>query len=182
MFNKKIKIEIKSVFGNVIFTHECVDNTVAKTVEKAVQENTDLRHADLRFVDLRFVDLCHADLRFVDLRFSNLCHADLRHADLRHADLRHADLRFADLRFSNLISADLDKRYIQIGGIGSSKRVTTYCFDDDEIICGCFKGTLKQFEDQVKETHKNNEQYLKEYLGAIKYIKSIAKDTPKLQD
>ena len=160
MFNKKIKIEIKSVFGNVIFTHECVDNTVAKTVEKAVQENTDLRHADLRFVDLRF---------------SNLCHADLRHADLRHADLRHADLRFADLRFSNLLSADLDTRYIQIGGIGSSKRVTTYCFDDDEIICGCFKGTLKQFEDQVKETHKNNEQYLKEYLGAIKYIKSIDK-------
>ena len=57
--------------------------------------------------------------------------------------------------------------------------MTTYCFEDDIIWCGCFKGTLKEFEKQCKETHKNNKQYLNEYLGAIKYIKSIAKDTPK---
>ena len=124
MFNKKIKIEIKSIFGDVLFTHKCVDNTIAKTVEEAVKS-------------------------------------------------------YADLRYANLSYAKTDKRYIQIGCIGSSKRVTTYCFEDDEITCGCFKGTLKEFEKQVKETHKDNKQYLNEYLGAIKYIKSIAKDTPK---
>ena len=139
MFNKKIKIEIKSIFGDVLFTHKCVDNTIAKTVKKAVKSS-----------------------------------ADLRFADLRYADLSSADLSYANLRY-----AKTDKRYIQIGCIGSSKRVTTYCFEDDEITCGCFKGTLKEFEKQVKETHKNNKQYLNEYLGAIKYIKSIAKDTPK---
>ena len=129
MFNKKIKIEIKSIFGDVLFTHKCVDNTIAKTVKKAVKSS--------------------------------------------------ADLRSANLRYANLSYAKTDKRYIQIGCIGSSKRVTTYCFEDDEITCGCFKGTLKEFEKQVKETHKDNKQYLNEYLGAIKYIKSIAKDTPK---
>jgi hypothetical protein len=51
--------------------------------------------------------------------------------------------------------------------------MTTYCFEDDIIWCGCFKGTLEQFEDKCKETHANNEQYLKEYLGFINYIKNI---------
>ncbi len=51
--------------------------------------------------------------------------------------------------------------------------MTTYCFEDDIIWCGCFKGTLVQFETQVNETHENNEQYLKEYLGFINYLKSL---------
>lgn len=51
--------------------------------------------------------------------------------------------------------------------------MTTYCFNDDIIWCGCFKGTLQEFENKVNETHKNNEQFLKEYLGAINYIKFL---------
>ena len=214
MFNKKIKIEIKSIFGDVLFTHKCVDNTIAKTVKKAVKSSADLRSANLRYADLssadlsyanlRYADLSYADLRYADLSYAdfryadlsyadlrsanlsyanlssaNLSSADFRYADLSYADLRYADLRSANLRYANLSYAKTDKRYIQIGCIGSSKRVTTYCFEDDEITCGCFKGTLKEFEKQVKETHKDNKQYLNEYLGAIKYIKSIAKDTPK---
>jgi hypothetical protein len=31
----------------------------------------------------------------------------------------------------------------------------------------------KKFEDEVNKTHKDNPQYLKEYLGAINYIKSL---------
>ena len=184
MFNKKIKIEIKSIFGDVLFTHKCVDNTIAKTVKKAVKSSADLRFANLRYADLSSADLSYANLRYADLsyadlRYADLSYADFRYADLSYADLRSADLRSANLRYANLSYAKTDKRYIQIGCIGSSKRVTTYCFEDDEITCGCFKGTLKEFEKQVKETHKDNKQYLNEYLGAIKYIKSIAKDTPK---
>ena len=144
MFNKKIKIEIKSVLGNVLFTHECINNTIAKTVEEAVKSS------------------------------ANLSSANLSYANLRSANLRFANLRSADLSFANT-----DKRYIQIGCIGSSKRLTTYCFEDDIVLCGCFKGTLKEFEEQVKKTHKDNKQSYNEYMGAIKYIKSIAKDTPK---
>ena len=143
---KKTKIEIKSVFGNVLFTHECEYNTIAKTVEEAVKSS-----------------------------------ADLSSANLRYANLRSADLRYADLRYAYLSNAKTDKRYIQIGCIGSSKRMTTYCFEDDQITCGCFTGTLKEFEAECKKTHKDNKQYLNEYLGAIKYIKSLIKDTPKPQ-
>ena len=158
---KKTKIEIKSVFGNVLFTHECEYNTIAKTVEEAVKSSADLSSANLRYANLRS--------------------ADRRSADLRSADLSSADLRYADLSSADLSYAKTDKRYIQIGCIGSSKRMTTYCFEDDQITCGCFTGTLKEFEAECKKTHKDNKQYLNEYLGAIKYIKSLIKDTPKQQ-
>ena len=85
----------------------------------------------------------------------------------------YANLSYANLSSANLSSADLSKRYIQIACIGSAKRMTTYCFDDDIVWCGCFTGTLEQFETQCKETHKNNKQYLDEYLGFINYVKFL---------
>jgi hypothetical protein len=159
----KTKLQIKSIFGNLLFEYECKDNTIAKTLKEAVKSYADLRYADLRYADLRYADLRYADLRY----------ADLRSADLRYADLSSADLSYADLRSANLSYAKTDKRYVQIGCIGSSKRMTTYCFEDDQVMCGCFTGTLKEFEAECKETHKDNKQYLAEYLGFIKYVKSL---------
>jgi hypothetical protein len=51
--------------------------------------------------------------------------------------------------------------------------MTTYCFDDDKIWCGCFTGTLEEFEEKVNKTHKENAQYFKEYNGFISYVKSL---------
>jgi len=138
-----IKIEIKSIFGDLLFEYECEENTIRKTVEEAVK------------------------------RSANLSYADLSYANLRYANLSSADLSSADLSSADLSYATTDKRYIQISCIGSSKRMTTYCFEDDFIWCGCFKGSLQEFEDAVNETHKDNEQYLKEYIGFINYLKSL---------
>ena len=102
--------------------------------------------------------------------------ANLRYADLRYADLRYADLRSADLSSAVLSYAISDLRFISLSFLGSEKRMTTYCFDSDTVWCGCFKGTLEEFEKKVNETHKNNKQYLKEYLGAINYIKSLKEE------
>lgn len=85
----------------------------------------------------------------------------------------YANLSSADLRSANLHYANLDKRYISITRIGSNNRMTTYCFEDDVIWSGCFKGTLDEFEAKVNKTHKDNELYLKQYIGAINYIKSL---------
>ena len=145
---EKIKLQIKSLFGKLLFEYDCKDNTIAKTATEAVKSSSDLRYADLRSADLRS--------------------ADLRSADLRYADLRYANLSSADLRY-----AKSDKRYIQISCIGSAKRMTTYCFEDNKIWCGCFIGTLEEFEMQVQETHQNNDKYLKEYIGFINYLKSL---------
>jgi len=122
---------------------------------------------------LSSADLSSADLSFANLSSANLRSADLRSANLRFADLSSANLSFANLRSANLSSAETDKRYIQISCIGSNKRMTTYCFEDDFIWCGCFKGSLQEFEDAVNQTHKDNEQFLKEYTGFINYLKSL---------
>ena len=53
--------------------------------------------------------------------------------------------------------------------------MTTYCFEDDLIICGCFTGTLKEFEKKVKYTYSNKKQWLAEYLGFITYLKNLKK-------
>ena len=135
--------------------------------------SADLSFADLSSANLRFADLSFADLSSANLRFADLSSANLRFADLSFADLSSANLRFADLSFADLSSAVLDKRYIQVTCIGSRKGMTTYCFDDDIIWCGCFRGTLGEFEKQVKETHKDNPQFLKEYIGFIDYIKIL---------
>jgi hypothetical protein len=76
-----------------------------------------------------------------------------------------------------LSNAKTTKRYIQVTCIGSRKGTTTYCFEDDLIVCGCFKGTLKEFETKVKVTHKDNPQYKAEYLGFISYLKMLRKTT-----
>ena len=39
--------------------------------------------------------------------------------------------------------------------------------------CGTLCGTIAEFENIVNEVHKDNEQYRKEYIEAIKYIKAV---------
>ena len=66
-------------------------------------------------------------------------------------------------------------RFVKIDRIGS-RNSCTYFFktlSNIYVRCGCFFGTIDEFEQKVKETHENNEQYLKEYLEAIKYVKAI---------
>ena len=109
--------------GSILFEYSSVDNTLAKTVTKALKGDADLRdadlrgadlhNADLRGADLRGADLCTADLRNADLRGAYLRNADLRNADLRGADLRNAYLRGADLRNADLRNADLRNAYLR---------------------------------------------------------------------
>ena len=113
-----MKIEIKSRFSlQILFSHECEDNSVAITLAAAINAKANLRSADLRSADLRSADLYganlyganlrSADLRSADLYGANLYGANLRSADLRSANLRSADLRSANLRSADLRSADL---------------------------------------------------------------------------
>ena len=58
------KIKIKDRFNNeVIYSHECKNNTLKITCMKAVFDKISLYGADLYGADLRGADLCGADLR-----------------------------------------------------------------------------------------------------------------------
>ena len=89
----KVKIQIKSVFGDVLFEFEKENNTIKDTLLEAIKQGADLRGANLYGADL-----CSADL----------CSANLRSANLYGADLRRANLCSADLGSANLYGADLD--------------------------------------------------------------------------
>jgi uncharacterized protein YjbI with pentapeptide repeats len=179
----KTKIQINSTFGKLLFEFEKENNSIRSTLIEAAKINADLGGADLSGANLSGANLSGANLSGADLRSANLSGAnlsganlsgaDLSGANLRSADLRGAELRSANLSGANLSGANLSERYIQIACIGSENRMTTYRFVDDTIWCGCFKGTLEEFENRVKETHKNNPQYFREYLGFIAYIRGV---------
>jgi hypothetical protein len=153
-------IQIKSVFGKVLFEYEKENNTLKKTLARAVSEGAYLQGADLRDAELRG---------------ANFQSANLRSANLRGAELRGANLEGANLWNTNLEGADLDKKYVSVTRIGSRKGMTTYCFEDDRIWCGCFIGTLEEFTAQIEETHKDNPVYLAEYREVIAYLDSLKK-------
>ena len=67
------KIKIKDRFNNeVIYSHECKNNTLKITCMKAVFDKISLYGADLYGADLRGADLYGADLRDADLRGADL--------------------------------------------------------------------------------------------------------------
>jgi len=109
----KTKIEIKSIFGKLLFEFEKEDNTVKDTLVEGAKTGADLRDADLRGADLTDANLTGADLRGADLRGADLTDADLRGADLRDADLRGAYLTGAYLRGADLRGADLRGAYLR---------------------------------------------------------------------
>ena len=49
----KIKIQIKSIFGKVLFEFEKENNTIKDTVEEAIKNKVNLSYANLRDADLR---------------------------------------------------------------------------------------------------------------------------------
>ena len=117
-----------------------------------------------------------------NLSGADLSSADLSSADLSGAYLSGADLSGADLSSANLSGADLDKTYYQVVRIGSRRGTTTYCVDDDNVLCGCWNnykgGTLEEFKTLVesvygREGNNPNEQYYDEYMAAITFFAAM---------
>jgi penicillin-binding protein-related factor A (putative recombinase) len=65
--------------------------------------------------------------------------------------------------------------------VGSRNTQTTiYWLDDQQqVICGCFKGTLKEFEAKVKQVH-NLSSHLLSYLHQIKIMKYLIRESQKV--
>ena len=103
-----MKIEIKSRFSlEVLFSHECEDNSAAITLAAAINAKTNLRGADLYGANLYGANLGDANLYGANLYGANLRGANLYGANLYGANLRGANLGDADLRGANLRGADL---------------------------------------------------------------------------
>ena len=115
---------------------------------------------------------------------ADLRYADLYNADLRYADLRSANLYDANLCDANLRSASLYKAYHQIVRIGSRDATTTYCVEDDKVVCGCWNnykgGTLEEFKKRVESVYGEegetpNKKYYTQYMAAIEFFEKMTK-------
>ena len=172
----KTKIEIKSVFGEVLFSYEKEDNTLKDTVEEAV-----LRGANLGYANLGDANLEDANLEDANLEGANLGGANLGYANLRGANLGYANLGDANLRGANLEDAFLGEfgvingveDILIIGPIGSRNGYTTIYHTDKGLFvrCGCFRGTIDEFADKVQETHGSN-KHGKSYMALIDFAKT----------
>ena len=126
----KTKIEIKSIWGSILFEYEKENNSIKDTLIEAIKGG----------------------------------------AYLRGAYLRDADLGCADLGEWGKLQSLSD--IIIVGAIGSRNGYTTIFHTDKGVfvMCGCFKGTLDEFEAKVKETHKGN-KHERDYLALIQFAK-----------
>jgi len=121
----KIKLEIKSIYGDILFSYEKENNTIKETVEEAIKQEVDLNSANLNSANLRSADLSYANLRsanlnFADLSYANLSSADLRSANLNSTNLRSADLSYADLSSANLSYANLNSADLRSANLRSA--------------------------------------------------------------
>ena len=185
----EVKIEIKSIFGDVLFEYSKENNTIRDTIIEAVNRGANLRGADLSGANLRGADLSGAylsgaNLRGADLSGAYLSDADLSGANLRGADLRDADLSDAYLSGANLRGANLSGAYLSgagkiksvddillIGLIGSRADYTHIYRTDKGVYvkCGCFFGTVDEFASKVKDTHGDN-KYANQYFKVIDFV------------
>ena len=117
----KIKIEIKSVFGKVLFALEKENNTIKDTLEEAVRNNVNLENANLR----------NANLENANLRNANLENANLRNANLRNANLENANLRNAKNKETAILPIFCK---------------WSYGIKGDLIIIGCKQKTIEEWD------------------------------------
>jgi hypothetical protein len=104
-----MKIDIKSRFTcEILFSHECENNTIAITLRAAVELKANLYGANLKGANLEGANLRGANLRGANLECANLKGANLEGANLRGANLRGANLRGANLECANLECANLE--------------------------------------------------------------------------
>ena len=160
-----MKIEIKSIFGSLLFEHNSENNTIKETIKEANLRGVNLREANLREADLRGANLREADLSGADLRGANL-----READLSGANLRGADLRWADLSEVN----GVDCAQLNFSSHGEKGRRITAIKINEEIlvICGCFNGTVSELR---KYIDKGAESYRKSRILALDTVLMLLK-------
>ena len=141
-------------------------------LSEANLSEANLSGAYLRYANLYITDLTHVDLSEVNLRYSNLRYANLSEADLRYVDLTETNLTNTKFYLTNLYKSKGD--LVGVEKIGSRKDTTHYFYKDDRVICGCFGGTMEEFEKKVKESYNKYDKEYKEYMIAIDTLKRLA--------
>lgn len=145
--------------------------------------NSNLSGADLTYADLQRTDLFCVNAQ--DAVFEGACmrHANLGLSSMRKVNLDDAQIIHVDLRGSVMDGATYDGKelwrvrpILQLGSCGFYNRATIVLFYEDcsepTVLCGCFRGTISQFEDAIHSKHSGT-FYEYEYMAMVYHIKAI---------
>ena len=102
-----IKIQIKSIWGDILFEYEKENNTIKDTLEEAIKHGANLNGANLYGANLDGANLYGANLDGANLNGASLDGANLDGASLYRANLDGASLYGANLYRANLDGASL---------------------------------------------------------------------------
>ena len=169
----KVKIEFKGWLGKAALEIEA--GSMKEAIEKAVKDGANLDGANLRCANLYGANLYGANLDGANLRYANLDGANLDGAILDGAILRCANLYGAKHNDKELWKT---RPVLQLGCCGSVGRSTLVMFyadkSDPMIYCGCFSGTVEEFEAKIHKRHGGTfHEY--EYMAMVDHIKAIRK-------
>ena len=106
------RIEIKNLRGEILFACSSENNTILKTLEKAVRDGVNLAYADLRDVSFKGGRFKGGRFRDADLRCSDFSGADFRRANFIGANCLGVDFTGADCRGADLRGAYYYKKQI----------------------------------------------------------------------
>jgi hypothetical protein len=162
------KIEIKSIYSNVLFTYEGEKASIKDAVEEAVKVGANLYGARLVEANLDGANLDGANLDGANLVRANLVRANLVGANLDGANLDGANLVGANLYGANLVRANLVRARLVEANLDGA-RLPIYCkwrhyIVNDKIIIGCKEKTIEEWDlfftsDEVYETKRNTEDF-----------------------
>ena len=177
----KIKIQIKSVSGKVLFELEKENNTIKETLEQAVKVGADLRNANLYNAYLYNADLYNANLYNANLEGANLRNADLRNVNLRNAYLYNANLEDANLEDANLYNANLNNANLYNANNKETAILPIFCkwsygIKGDLIMIGCKQKTIEQwdlwFDSEEEYSTRRNTDDFKQIEAVYNSLKS----------
>jgi hypothetical protein len=141
-----IKIQIKSIFGQILFEYEKENNTIKDTVEEAIEQNANLENANLYNAYLE-----NANLRNANLENANLYNANLYNANLENANIENANIENANLYNANLENANLENANLENAKNKETATIPMFCkwshgIKGDKIIIGCKEKTIIEWE------------------------------------
>ena len=134
---EKIKIQIKNIFGIVLYEYEKENNTIRDTLEEAVKnkanlEGAHLYRANLEGTHLEGANLKNACLYRANLEGANLKSANLEGAHLESANFKGADFEGADFEGAHLEEANIYRAYLK--GANSIPYIPLACPSDGAFI------------------------------------------------
>ena len=153
-------------------------NLARANLAVASLEGANLEWANLARANLARANLEGAYLEGAYLEGASLAGADLARANLEGANLEGANLEGANLAGANLARANLEGAknftpFVEVGPIGSRNDRTRFTPSTGEVACGCFRGSLDEFEAAVLKTHAEGTEYRRQYLAAISMFRAL---------